>query len=242
MPLNEAVRTDLTGEKRIGLVYPSYDFNAPPAVRTLVPRLKIDTGAYVFIVISCGAQAGNSIRTVRRLLHGKGVEVAYAHKIRVPDNSALVFGRNPNDQQWKFERFAGRLKQITADVKAERHAFHYSGWSLLGWIMGMPKMESKLLGAFRPAVREDKCIGCGICERICPMRNITVNDREEEKEGLSDMVAHVGPHCTACLGCVHACPQQALEVGGKPTLKERQYRHPQVKVADLLRKNNINIK
>lgn len=41
LPLTEAVRRDLTAERRIGLVFPSYDFNAPPAVRNLVPRLKI---------------------------------------------------------------------------------------------------------------------------------------------------------------------------------------------------------
>ena len=68
MPLVEAVRQDLTNEKRIGLVYPSYDFNTPPAVRNIVPRLKISTDTYVFIVIPCGAQAGNSIWTVRRLM------------------------------------------------------------------------------------------------------------------------------------------------------------------------------
>lgn len=30
MPLMEAVQQDLTGEKRIGLVFPTYDFNLPP--------------------------------------------------------------------------------------------------------------------------------------------------------------------------------------------------------------------
>ena len=127
MSLNEAVRTDLTGERRIGIVYPSYDFNAPPAVRTLVPRLKIAADAYVFIIIACGAQTGNAIRTVRQLLHGKGVEVAYAHKIRVPDNSALVFGRDPNDQLWKqnsavWQNNLWRLRIIdeTEDVQKQQ--------------------------------------------------------------------------------------------------------------------------
>lgn len=32
MPLIEAVGQDLTKEKRIGLVFPTYDFNLPPAM------------------------------------------------------------------------------------------------------------------------------------------------------------------------------------------------------------------
>lgn len=41
--------------------------------------------------------------------------------------------------------------------------------------------------------------------------------------------------CTLCLACLHNCPQQAVEVNGRPTLKENQYRHPDVKVKDLMR-------
>ena len=232
LPLTEAVRQNLTSERRIGLVYPSYDFNTPPAVRNLVPRLKISPDAYVFIIIPCGAQAGNSIWSVRRQLREKGIEVSYSHKIRVPDNSAIVFGRNPNDQSWKFTRFADRLKTIIADVQSERKALHFSWFSPLGWLMGTERMEQWMLRTFRPAVNEAKCIGCGICSRVCPMRNITLTDREELTTSNTQLAA-IGPHCTACLACLHACPQQAIEVGAKPSPMAHQYRHPGIKLKDL---------
>ena len=68
MPLSQAVHHDLSQEKRIGLVYPSYWFNAPRAVTEILPRLQLPKEAYVFIVIPCGAQAGNSIHTVQKQL------------------------------------------------------------------------------------------------------------------------------------------------------------------------------
>ncbi len=234
MPLTEAVRQDLTSERRIGLIYPSYDFNMPPAVRNLVPQLKISTNAYIFIIITCGAQAGNSIWTIRRLLREKGIEMAYSHKIRVPDNSAIVFGRNPNDQKWKFERFSKRLDTIIADVQAEHKAHHYAWWSPLAWFMGTKRMEQWMLRTFRPAVNETKCIGCGICSGVCPMRNITITDREKPT-ATNVQLAAVGPHCTVCLACLHACPQQAIEVGAKSSVKAHQYRHPDIKLKDLSR-------
>ena len=225
MPLNDAARTDLTAEKRVGLVFPTYDFNLPPAVRNIVSRLKISPQAYVFAVTTCGAQAGNSLWTTRRLLRKKGIQLAYAHKIRVPDNSAIAFGRNPNEQVWKFDKFAYRLERIIADVKAQKHELHYAWWSLAGGIMGWSFLENGMLRTFHPVVDEDKCTGCGTCAKVCPMRNIAVDEK-----------AGIGPHCTICLGCVHVCPHQAIRVNGREALKERQYRHPDIKLKDLIKR------
>ena len=217
LPLAEAVGTDLTAETTVGLVYPCYDFNTPPAVRDLVARLQLSPKAYVFIVVTCGAQTGNSVWTVRRLLRKKGVRVAYCHKIRMPDNSATLFGRNPNDQLWKLEKYAPRLERIAADVKVRRHASHFGAPGLAGCLTGIPAVERKLLGGFKPQVNADLCVGCGLCVKTCPISNITLVDNRH---------AAIGTACTACLGCLHACPHQAIQVAGKPVPKERQYRHP----------------
>ena len=77
-----------------------------------------------------------------------------------------------------------------------------------------------------PKWTPDKCTGCNTCVRVCPMENIR----------LTDQKAITGDHCTVCLACVHACPQQAFTTNGLQTRKERQYRHPDIKLKDLLRK------
>ena len=217
LPLAEAAGTDLTAETTVGLVYPCYDFNTPPAVRDLVARLKINPSAYLFIVVTCGAQTGNSVWTVRRILRRKGVRVAYCHKIRRPDNSATLFGRNPTDQLWKLEKYAPRLQRIVDDVRARRRANHFGAPGLAGWLTGIPAVERKLLGGFKPQVNPDLCIGCGLCVSTCPISNNTISDLNH---------AAIGTACTACLGCLHVCPRQAIQVAGKPVPKERQYRHP----------------
>ena len=232
LPLTEAVQQDLTNEQRIGLVFPTYDFNMPPAVRTLVPRLKISPNAYVFAVTTCGAQAGNSLWTLRRLLRLKGIELAYAHKIRVPDNSAIAFGRNPNEQTWKFERFAFRLDRIIADIQRQKHEWHFAWWGLAGGIMGWSFLENGMLRTFHPVVNEAKCTGCRTCARVCPMENISIQPSAVSNQNS----AHIGDNCTICLGCVHVCPQQAISVNGRETLKERQYRHPAIKLKDLIKR------
>lgn len=227
LPLAEAAGTDLTAETSIGLVYPCYDFNTPPAVRDLVDQLQISPSAYLFIVVTCGAQTGNSVWTVRRILRRKGVRVAYCHKIRMPDNSATLFGRNPNDQLWKLEKYAPRLQRIVDDVRARRRANHFGAPGLAGCLTGIPAVERKLLGGFKPQVNPDLCIGCGLCVKTCPISNISmVSAGGTPALHKSSSHAAIGTACTACLGCLHVCPQQAIQVAGKPVPKERQYRHP----------------
>ena len=221
LPLTEAAGQDLSAEKVVGLVYPCYDFNTPPAVRELVARLCISPDAYVFIIVTCGAQTGNSIWKVRRLLKQKGVSVAYCHKIRMPDNSATIFGRNPNEQLWKLEKYASRMEHIIDDIKAPRHGSHFGAPGLVGSLLGLPSMERKILGSFKPTVDPDRCIGCGLCAQVCPMGNIVVDGK-----------AAIGDRCTVCIGCLHACPQQAITTG-KPFPKEHQYHHPDIQIQDL---------
>ena len=51
-----------------------------------------------------------------------------------------------------------------------------------------------------------------------------------------DEKAHIGDLCTICLACVHVCPHQAIGVNGREALKERQYRHPDIKLKDLIKR------
>ena len=224
MPLTEAVQQDLTNEKRIGLVFPTYDFNLPPALRDMIAQLNISPKSYVFTVITCGSMVGNCVWVLRRILREKGIELAYSHKVSVPDNSALAFGRNPNKQLGKFERVPARMELIISELQAESHTLHYSWFSLLSWLLGRPAVERGMIHCMGPKVNPDKCTGCNTCVRVCPMENIRMTDEK----------AITGDHCTVCLACVHACPHQAFTTNGLMTRKERQYRNPDIKLKDLI--------
>jgi ferredoxin len=66
------------------------------------------------------------------------------------------------------------------------------------------------------------CNRCGICAKICPTRNITVCE-----EGVA-----FGGDCTQCYACIHWCPQEAIEIGGR-TLGIPRYHHPDVTIKDM---------
>ncbi len=58
------------------------------------------------------------------------------------------------------------------------------------------------------AYDREKCIGCGLCVRVCPASVIELYKPEgEEKNKIRMYVAR----CTFCAQCVDACPVGALQ-------------------------------
>lgn len=54
-------------------------------------------------------------------------------------------------------------------------------------------------------VDEKKCIGCGKCEKLCPMNNIKIVDKKVVQDN----------QCTMCYRCINNCPKQAMTLLGK---------------------------
>lgn len=56
---------------------------------------------------------------------------------------------------------------------------------------------------FRIRLDETKCIGCGKCERVCPM-NVEVPSNSRKKKNATE--------CILCMKCVDECPKGALRL------------------------------
>ncbi len=75
---------------------------------------------------------------------------------------------------------------------------------------------------------DEKCNGCGICQKICPVDNIKlVNDKPEWQH-----------KCQQCLCCLHYCPQKAIQFGEYTPGRER-YNHPHIKVKELINQKQV---
>lgn len=70
----------------------------------------------------------------------------------------------------------------------------------------MHALGCKLPFVLRMLVDKNQCIGCGLCEKKCPMESA------ELAEGKAQINQH---NCICCGVCQHACPVQAISYGRK---------------------------
>lgn len=57
----------------------------------------------------------------------------------------------------------------------------------------------------RIKIGTEKCVGCGRCVSLCPMKNLRLENRLVQAEG----------RCTMCCRCFNLCPGQAVTMLGK---------------------------
>lgn len=97
----------------------------------------------------------------------------------------------------------------------------YRGKTQLSYIESIQLMDSGFHS-------DENCIGCGTCERICPVDNI--------KLVCGKLVwQHT---CEQCFACLQWCPQAAIQYGANTAGKKR-YHHPDITAADMVKINNF---
>ena len=92
--------------------------------------------------------------------------------------------------------------------------------------------DSEVIGIVYPAFDQDcdiyfsineSCVGCGLCDKICPVNNIEIVDGKPQ-------FLH---HCDHCLGCLNLCPQDAINWKDK-TVGKKRYKNSHVTVKELI--------
>lgn len=67
------------------------------------------------------------------------------------------------------------------------------------WIKRIVRLKGNVIN------NTEKCVYCGICEKVCPYNAIKVN--EKTKTWVIDNKA-----CRRCEKCVRKCPQKSLSI------------------------------
>ena len=225
VPLRAVKPDNLAAERRIGIVFPVYCFDAPLPVREFLVQARFAKDAYIYVVATCGASVGRAIQTAVRLIAGNGAEVSLSRKLRYPDSASVAVGANANPKTSRCTKAEAEIDAIAKDIEAGRRDLREVHGSAAAALADTRAGRALVSWAFRQEPDPSICNECGLCAKVCPCSNIEIVDGHAR---IRDRA-----HCAHCMACVQFCPRQAMTIRGRRVRPELQYHHPGVTAADL---------
>lgn len=179
-----------------------------------VEKMKNLEGKYAFSLNTYGCISGKSAKTMCNLLEEKNMKLLGAHSLHTPENyppmivAGYGYENSPNEKEKSaFDSFIEKLDEKFAKIyKGEIVEKEKVKIGLLNQLLpSNPDIFTRSkTGEYLLEVDEEKCIKCGICERVCQVHAISIAETVIINKEL----------CQKCWSCYNHCPQKAL-VNGK---------------------------
>jgi ferredoxin len=212
--------------ERIGLVFPVHIWGLPAPVIDFVHRLKAGPRQYIFAVAVNAGQVAATLIQLEKLLRAKNLHLSCGFSMDLPSNYIPWGGAiSEEKQKAKFTAALEKCRQITAIINNNNKLPPEKGSFLLNLIFSMiyRKTLSKVAKMDKSFFADEKCIACGICEKLCPSRNIVMSEGKP-----------VWQHrCEQCFACLQWCPEEAIQYG-KNTKNKKRYHHPEISLKDIM--------
>ena len=207
-------RFDFESNEIVGFVTPTYSWGLPVTVVDFISRLNLKSNnPYVFTVATCGTLTGGTSRMLRNLLKEKEIDVTAQFYVRMPDTWTPVFDLSDKEKVRKINDKAG-IKIFKIANQVHRRIRGNRDYGRMPFADLFYKDYEEMRKTDRLSVN-DNCIGCGLCEKLCPVEAIEIQNGKP---------VWIKEKCAMCLGCLHHCPEFAIQRGAKTAL-HGQYVH-----------------
>lgn len=224
----------------IGFVCPVYEWDIPGVFKDFIKELSINSNAYIFMVTTYIAVLGKSFETVEKILNEKGAHLDYGRAIRCVASQCIAYPPFPPEKIMipYMEKQIHKAGMEISNKKIRKYPkmSPFTRWrfdKVMGPYLAIEKEYDK--GFYT----DNRCKGCGICEKVCPTRNISMNDKRPQWNH----------NCHGCNACVAYCPTKAIQFKTPQAYKElntiitkmlrlpekrKRYHHPNISAKDLM--------
>lgn len=195
----------------IVMAYPVQFSNIPKIVQDfIIDNASVWEDKKVFIIATMGLFSGDGAGILARLLKKYGAVVTGGLHVKMPDSigDEKALKRTLTQNRELLSKAVQKIEKAVQEVKDNRAPQDGMGFMAhLAGLFGQRLYFYNKTKTYSDQLKIDnsKCVGCGKCVSICPMKNISL----QEKKAVS------GARCTMCYRCVNLCPQQAVTLLGK---------------------------
>ena len=206
----------ITNADMIVFAYPVQFSTVPKILRDFVAENKeLWRGKKVFVIATMGLFSGDGSGMLGRLLQSYGADMTGGLHLKMPDSIADEKAlKRPLDKNKELVKAAEQKILKSVKQLKEGHptqegiGFLYRMAGLFGQRLYFGHKTKKYSSKLK--IDNDKCIGCGKCEKVCPMKNITMVKQKAVPEN----------RCTMCYRCINQCPRQAITLLGKRIVEQ----------------------
>ncbi|MGN1442641.1 MAG: EFR1 family ferrodoxin [Acutalibacteraceae bacterium] len=216
----------------VGLVFPTYMNDIPWIAKEFLLKLHISKESYCFAVMTSNhGKSGKAACNIGRALHANGAKLSACFDLQMQGN-CIESSEKDNAERLKsapdrLNAIVGQIKQRTVNVTSDggevgesfvTGSFFYGAHSL------------RRLTIINSFCVTDACNGCGLCQKICPTQNITIENKQ----------AVHGNNCASCYACVHWCPVHATLPKFILLRNRKQYTHPEIKSGEIIQSEKVH--
>ncbi len=225
----------------IGFVCPVYEWDIPGTFKEFIKKLSVNKNAYIFMTATYVAIHGKCFETVNSILEEKGAHLSYGRAIRCVASQCIAYPPFP-PEKIMIPHMEKQIKKAALEIKSKTLR-DYPRMSQLS-----RKRYDSAMGPYLAVEHEydkgfytdDRCKSCGLCQKVCPNRNITMQNGRP-------VWNH---HCHGCNACVVYCPTKAIQFKTPQAYvelgtliskimclpeKRKRYHHPNIKAKDLIK-------
>jgi flavodoxin/NAD-dependent dihydropyrimidine dehydrogenase PreA subunit len=215
--IQDGVAAELCSLRPWVFVSPTYGWRQPRIFEDFLRAGSFGGSREAYFVMTCGDEIGNAGVKLEALCREKGFVYRGVLQVRMPENYVAMFPVPDRAESADIIAAARPVLESGAEDILRGSPFPPPSVGLVD------KLKTALVNPIFYAVcvkarrfyATDACVGCGKCQRECPLRNIRLVDGRPVW----------GENCTHCMRCICLCPGEAIEYG-KISLGKPRYQCP----------------
>lgn len=205
----------LHSDKPFIICAPVYVCEMPRFLAKYLKQQTFTGSREVYFIFTSGGYAGISGQLAKAMVRKKKMKYLGHAEFKMPRNYVANdhYSMLPAEQvQERILNSCRHLEEVVADIQAGQKLKARHIW-LFETIITLPfnPVWSRLKYKTDDFYTTDACVGCGKCERLCPLNNISLKERKPVW----------GQECTHCMACIANCPTEAIEYGTISQTKEK---------------------